>query len=47
MDLVIPPRVPQDAIDRVQELSVEAFRVTNAREWRGPTASCARTAKCS
>jgi D-alanine-D-alanine ligase len=28
MDLVIPPRVPQDAIDRVQELSVEAFRVT-------------------
>ena len=28
MDLVIPPRVPQDAIERVQELSVEAFRVT-------------------
>jgi D-alanine-D-alanine ligase len=28
MDLVIPPRVPQDAIDRVQELSVQAFRVT-------------------
>ena len=28
MDLVIPPRVPQNAIDRVQELSVEAFRVT-------------------
>ena len=28
MDLVIPPRVPQDAIDRVQEVSVQAFRVT-------------------
>jgi len=28
MDLVIPPRVPQDAIERVQEVSVEAFRVT-------------------
>src|SRR5438128_5677382 len=25
MDLVIPPRVPQEAIERVQELSVEAF----------------------
>jgi D-alanine-D-alanine ligase len=28
MELVIPPRVSQDAIDRVQELSVQAFRVT-------------------
>jgi D-alanine-D-alanine ligase len=28
MDLVIPPRVPQEAIERVQELSVQAFRVT-------------------
>jgi len=28
MDLVIPPRVSEDAIERVQELSVEAFRVT-------------------
>ncbi|MEK6274402.1 MAG: D-alanine--D-alanine ligase family protein [Actinomycetota bacterium] len=28
MDLIIPPRVPQEAIDRVQELSVEAFRAT-------------------
>ncbi|HEV8602512.1 MAG TPA: D-alanine--D-alanine ligase family protein [Gaiellaceae bacterium] len=28
MDLVIPPRVPKEAIDRVQELSVQAFRVT-------------------
>jgi D-alanine-D-alanine ligase len=28
MDLVIPPRVPQDKIERVQEVSVEAFRVT-------------------
>jgi D-alanine-D-alanine ligase len=28
MDLVIPPRVPQEAIDRVQELSVLAFRAT-------------------
>jgi D-alanine-D-alanine ligase len=28
MDLVIPPRVPKEAIERVQELSVEAFRVT-------------------
>ncbi|MEP6909764.1 MAG: D-alanine--D-alanine ligase family protein [Actinomycetota bacterium] len=28
MDLVIPPRVPQEAIDRVQELSVAAFRAT-------------------
>ena len=28
MDLVIPPRVPQEAIDRVQEVSVQAFRVT-------------------
>jgi len=26
MDLVIPPRIPQEAIERVQELSVEAFR---------------------
>ena len=29
MELVIPPRVPQEAIERVQELSVEAFRVTD------------------
>jgi D-alanine-D-alanine ligase len=28
MDLVIPPRVSQEAIERVQELSVESFRVT-------------------
>jgi D-alanine-D-alanine ligase len=28
MDLIIPPRVPQEAIDRVQELSVLAFRAT-------------------
>ena len=28
MDLIIPPRVPQDAIDRVQELSVQAFLAT-------------------
>jgi D-alanine-D-alanine ligase len=28
MDLVIPPRVPQEAIERVQELSVQAFRAT-------------------
>ncbi len=28
MDLVIPPRVPQEAVDRVQELSVAAFRAT-------------------
>jgi D-alanine-D-alanine ligase len=29
MDLVIPPRVSQDAIEQVQELSVQAFRVTD------------------
>jgi D-alanine-D-alanine ligase len=29
MKLVIPPRVSQAAIERVQELSVEAFRVTD------------------
>jgi D-alanine-D-alanine ligase len=29
MELVIPPRIPQDAIERVQELSVQAFRVTD------------------
>ena len=29
MDLVIPPRVSQEAIERVQELSVQAFRVTD------------------
>ncbi len=28
MDLVIPPRVSQEAIGRVQDLSVQAFRVT-------------------
>ena len=28
MELVIPPRVPQEAIERVQELSVQAFRAT-------------------
>jgi D-alanine-D-alanine ligase len=28
MDLVIPPRVPTEAIERVQELSVQAFRAT-------------------
>jgi D-alanine-D-alanine ligase len=28
MDLVIPPRVPEKSIERVQELSVQAFRVT-------------------
>jgi D-alanine-D-alanine ligase len=28
MDLVIPPRVPQESIERVQDLSVQAFRVT-------------------
>ena len=28
MDLVIPPRVPKEAIERVQDLSVQAFRVT-------------------
>ncbi|HMJ00585.1 MAG TPA: D-alanine--D-alanine ligase family protein [Gaiellaceae bacterium] len=28
MDLIVPPRVPQEAIDRVQELSVQAFRAT-------------------
>jgi D-alanine-D-alanine ligase len=29
MNLVIPPRVSQEAIERVQEVSVEAFRVTD------------------
>jgi D-alanine-D-alanine ligase len=29
MDLVIPPRVSEEAIERVQELSVAAFRVTD------------------
>jgi len=29
MQLVIPPRVSQEAIERVQEVSVEAFRVTD------------------
>ncbi len=29
MELVIPPRVSQDAIERVQDLSVQAFRVTD------------------
>jgi D-alanine-D-alanine ligase len=29
MDLVIPPRVSQQAIERVQDLSVQAFRVTD------------------
>jgi D-alanine-D-alanine ligase len=28
MDLIVPPRVPQEAIDRVQELSVQSFRAT-------------------
>jgi D-alanine-D-alanine ligase len=28
MDLIVPPRVPQEAIDRVQELSVQAFQAT-------------------
>jgi D-alanine-D-alanine ligase len=28
MDLVIPPRVPEKSIERVQELSVQAFRAT-------------------
>ncbi len=28
MELVIPPRVSEDAIRRVQDLSVQAFRVT-------------------
>jgi D-alanine-D-alanine ligase len=28
MDLVVPPRVPEKSIERVQELSVQAFRVT-------------------
>ena len=28
MDLVIPPRVTEEAIERVQDLSVQAFRVT-------------------
>jgi D-alanine-D-alanine ligase len=28
MDLVIPPRVPEQSIERVQELSVQAFRAT-------------------
>ena len=28
MELVIPPRVSQEAIERVQELSVAAFRAT-------------------
>jgi D-alanine-D-alanine ligase len=28
MDLVVPPRIPQEAIERVQDLSVQAFRVT-------------------
>ena len=48
MDLVIPPRVSQDAIDRVQELSVAGVpRRRSARAWRAPTASSARTARCS
>ncbi len=29
MDLVIPPRISEEAIERVQELSVQAFRVTD------------------
>ncbi|HEY3050220.1 MAG TPA: D-alanine--D-alanine ligase family protein [Gaiellaceae bacterium] len=29
MDLVIPPRVSEEAIERVQEVSVQAFRVTD------------------
>jgi D-alanine-D-alanine ligase len=29
MELVIPPRIPDEAIERVQELSVQAFRVTD------------------
>jgi len=28
MDLVIPPRVTEEAIERVQDLSVQAFRAT-------------------
>jgi D-alanine-D-alanine ligase len=28
MELIVPPRVPQEAIERVQELSVRAFRAT-------------------
>ena len=28
MDLIVPPRLPQEAIDRVQSLSVQAFRAT-------------------
>ena len=28
MDLIVPPRVTQEAIDRVQELSVQSFRAT-------------------
>jgi D-alanine-D-alanine ligase len=28
MDLVVPPRIPQEAIERVQDLSIQAFRVT-------------------
>ena len=29
MELVIPQRIPQEAIERVQDLSVQAFRVTD------------------
>jgi D-alanine-D-alanine ligase len=28
MELIVPPRVPQEAIERVQEVSVQAFRAT-------------------
>src|SRR5437773_11535908 len=28
MDLIVPPRIAVEQIERVQELSVEAFRVT-------------------
>jgi D-alanine-D-alanine ligase len=29
MDLIVPPRIPEEAIDRVQELSVRAFVATD------------------
>ena len=48
MELVIPPRLDDDVIDRVQELSVARLRrARTARGWRASTASSRATARCS
>ena len=47
MELVIPPRLSEETIARVQELAVRSFVAGECEGWRASTSSSATTARCS